>query len=731
MPTTVRKRKSTRPAQSYTATCSAGMENLVGEEIHSFGGQQIKSSPGAVTWQGSLESAYRACLWSRFSSRILMELATFPAPDTDALYEQIRAMDWELHFNADATFAVYTTLSDSAITHSHFASLRVKDGIVDYFRVRCGKRPSIDVRRPGIRLNLHIRGEQARLALDLSGDSLHRRGYRVQGGVAPLKESLAAAIASLSGVGRDFPADTILLDPMCGSGTLLIEAALLLSDSAPGLQRQEKYFGFAHWRRHNTKLWARLVEEALEREQSGQAREWPMILGYDADPKAVAAARKNVEKAGLSDRIIIKQGQLASLHCPGKQGLLLTNPPYGERLSEREAVKYLYKSLGMRFAEEFSGWRMGFFSANPDLADMVGLKWKSVHSLYNGPIKCRLMVGTWQKRPHLQPQRLELLDVTAEGPGSDLANRLRKNWQRLLPWAEENDIYCFRLYDADMPEYNLAVDVYERFVHVQEYAPPKTIDPAKASARFTTALAVLKQLFDLKRSQLFIKTRKTQKGKEQYQQKKSRGKLHIVHENGARFLVNFTDYLDTGLFLDHRKTRAMIGEMARGRTFLNLFGYTGTATVYAAMTGAAATTTIDISEKYLARTLANLSLNGYGGPLHRTICSDVMEWLRSSRERFGLIFVDPPTFSNARHRRENFSVQNDHEELIRLAMARLSQQGTLIFSTNFTKFCLAENIEQLHAVTEITEQTLPRDFRQKGRIHRSYLLRHREDRKDV
>jgi 23S rRNA (guanine2445-N2)-methyltransferase / 23S rRNA (guanine2069-N7)-methyltransferase len=731
LPAIVRKRKSTRPAQNYTATCSAGMENLVKDEILSFGGTQIRSSPGAVTWQGSLESAYRACLWSRFSSRILMELATFPAPDTDVLYEQIRAMDWELHFNADATFAVYTTLSDSAITHSHFASLRVKDGIVDYFRVRSGRRPSIDVRRPGIRLNLHIRGEQAHLALDLSGDSLHRRGYRIQGGVAPLKESLAAAIATLSGVQQNFPANTILLDPMCGSGTLLIEAALILSDSAPGLQRQEKYFGFAHWRRHNKKLWLRLVEEALEREQTGQEREWPTILGYDADPRAVAGARKNVDQAGLSDRIIIKQGQLARLHCPGKQGLLLTNPPYGERLSEREAVKYLYKFLGMRFAEECMGWRMGFFSANPDLADMVGLKWQEMHSLYNGPIKCRLMVGDWQPRWQPQPQRLQLRDVTLEDPGLDFANRLRKNWQRLLPWAEENNIYCFRLYDADMPEFNLAVDVYERFVHVQEYAPPGSVDPARASARFTTALAVLKKLFGLKRSQLFIKTRKPQKGKQQYQGKKNRGKLHIVHEDGARFLVNFTDYLDTGLFLDHRKTRAMIGELAQGRTFLNLFGYTGTATVYAAKGGAAATTTVDISEKYLARTLANLSINGYGGPLHSTICSDVIKWLRSSRERFGLIFVDPPTFSNARHRQEKFSIQHDHEELLKLAMNRLAHKGTLIFSTNFRKFSLAPAITELYDVTEITRETLPRDFRRKGHIHCSYLLRHREDREDV
>ncbi|HHD57059.1 MAG TPA: bifunctional 23S rRNA (guanine(2069)-N(7))-methyltransferase RlmK/23S rRNA (guanine(2445)-N(2))-methyltransferase RlmL, partial [Desulfobulbaceae bacterium] len=615
------------------------MEHLVKAEVQEFGGTNITTAPGAVSWNGKPETAYRACLWSRFSSRILLQLASFDAPDTDALYHEVNAVEWDIHFPPTATFAVYCTLSDSAITHSHFASLRVKDGIVDYFRARTGKRPSIDVRKPGIRLNLHIRGDKASLAIDLSGDSLHRRGYREQGGPAPLKETLAAAIAHLSGVDNAFPADTILLDPMCGSGTLLIEAALIFSDSAPGLQRNTKNFGFMYWKRHSKKIWDALVTEALEREEAGQNRSWPQIIGYDADPHAVAAARKNVARAGLGDNIIIKQAQLARLHCPGKNGLILTNPPYGERLSELKAVKYLYRFLGRRFAEDFPGWRMGFFSANPDLADLVGLKWDGRYPLYNGPIKCRLMVGDHKARAKQPPGRLQISDENISGPGNELANRLRKNWGRLSPWAKEKNISCFRLYDADMPEYNLAIDIYERFVHVQEYAPPKSVDSQKASERFTTALKVLRQLFSLERSQLFIKTRKPQKGGNQYQKKQREGKLFVVHEGGAEFLVNFTDFLDTGLFLDHRKTRARIGEIAGGRTFLNLYGYTGSATVYAAMHGATATTTVDISEKYLTRTQANLSLNGYGGPLHTTICADCMQWLKTEHGRYGVIFV--------------------------------------------------------------------------------------------
>lgn len=701
------------------------MEDLVKREIQEFGGINVTTTPGAVSWNGRLETAYRACLWSRFSSRILLQLATFNAPDTDALYRQVSAIEWDVHFMPTATFAVYCTLSDSSITHSHYASLRVKDAIVDYFRARTGKRPNIDVHRPGIRLNLHIRGELASLAIDLSGDSLHRRGYREQGGLAPLKETLAAAIVHLSGVASDFPGDTILLDPMCGSGTLLIEAALILGDSAPGLQRNAKNFGFMFWKRHSKKIWESLVNEALEREEAGQDRTWPQIIGYDADPLAVAAARKNITRAGLTDMIIIKQAQLSRLRCPGKNGLLITNPPYGERLSEHTAVKYLYRFLGNRFEDDFPGWRMGFFSANPDLADLVGLNWSGRHALYNGPIKCRLLVGVHRQRHKQSIDRIKMTDIEISGPGSELANRLRKNWEMLAPWAKEKNINCFRLYDADMPEYNLAIDIYERFVHVQEYAPPKSIDPAKASKRFTTGLQVLRELFSLERSQLFIKTRKPQKGRSQYQKKTREGKLFVVHEGGAEFLVNFTDFLDTGLFLDHRKTRARIGELARGRTFLNLYGYTGSATVYAAMNGATSTTTVDISEKYLTRTLANLSLNGYGGSLHTIIEADCLQWLKGERRRYGLIFVDPPTFSNNRHRQQTFSVQNDHEELLHLAMGRLSREGILLFSTNFKKFTPAPTLFTDYEVKEITAQTLPRDFKQKGSVHRCFEFRHR------
>ncbi len=735
MPAATAPRRKKRPPLSLVATCGAGLEDLVAAEIQGFGGRGVRSTPGAVTWQGALESAYRACLWSRFTSRVLLEIATFEAPDPETLYHRAGEIDWDDHLDVDSTFAVYCTLSEARLSHSRYAALKIKDAVVDQFRRRIGRRPDIDVRRPEIRLNLHVRGTLATLALDLSGDSLHRRGYRVEAGTAPLKETLAAAIVHLAGIrsAADMQDIATLLDPMCGSGTLLIEAALILGDSAPGLQRRT--FGFMSWKRHNPGLWEHLVNEALEREEHAMSAAWPAIIGYDADPRMVAAARRNIAAAGLDDRISVHQRQLARLESPSRTGLLLTNPPYGERLSDRESVRYLYRCLGEKFRQKFPGWRLGFFSANPDLADMTGLSWQEKFRLYNGPIRCRLLMATAPPdSPPIRDFRWELQQHDLEGPGADFANRLRKNCLARFPWARENGIRCFRIYDADMPEFNLAIDIYEQWVHVQEYAPPSSVDRNRARERFSLALQVIRSLLDVPRNRLFIKTRQRQKGKQQYQRKEQRNRsrkkeirpqLKEVREGGLVFLVNFTDYLDTGIFLDHRTTRQMIRSLANGRNFLNLFGYTGTATVHAAAGGAQATTTVDQSATYLARARANMARNGFGGPRHRFEQDDCINWLRNCQERYGLIFVDPPTFSNSRHRRRIFDIQRDHPLLLHLAMQRLSRSGTLIFSTNFRRFVMDGDIENDFDPEEITEQTIPEDFRGKRRIHRCWRIRHR------
>ncbi|MBM9535864.1 bifunctional 23S rRNA (guanine(2069)-N(7))-methyltransferase RlmK/23S rRNA (guanine(2445)-N(2))-methyltransferase RlmL [Desulfobulbus alkaliphilus] len=717
-------RKKKRSPLQFTATCAIGLETLVSEEITAFGGEALLSRAGAVSWSGNLETGYRACLWSRFASRILLELSQFDAPDTDSVYNHAGDILWDDHFTASSTFAVHTTLVDATLSHSQFASLRVKDAIVDQFRKRFGKRPDVNPQQPDIRINLHVRGSEASLSLDLSGESLHRRGYRTGSGEAPLKETLAAALVRLSGWPDRVASEPVLLDPMCGGGTLLIEAALMFSNSPPGLLR--KTFGFMGWNKHDHQLWERLVQEALELEGQSIPECWPRFIGYDADPKAVAAARKNVIAAGLRDVVIIKQGQLAHLRSPAPRGCLLTNPPYGDRLSEKETVKYLYRCIGRIFREQFQDWTLGVFTANPDLADGMGMVWEQRHRLFNGPIPCRLLTGRKNHLVERPPAVWIPKPLQSTEPGQDLANRLLKNCAAILPWAQREQITCFRVYDGDIPEFNLAVDLYEEWVHVQEYAPPSSINPQKARERFSLALQVIRTVFDVPRSRVFIKTRQKQKGSQQYQKKPGSGTLYEVREGGARFLVNFTDYLDTGLFLDHRITRARLGMLSRSRSFLNLFAYTGSATVYAALGGAIGTTTVDISESYLGRARANLALNGFGGPLHQTVAADCLEWLKSNRERYGVIFLDPPTFSNARHRKQTFSVQNDHSTLIRLAMQHLSRSGVLIFSTNYRHFTMNEHLFDQYEVVEISDQTLPRDFQRNRRIHRCWEFRHQQ-----
>jgi 23S rRNA (guanine2445-N2)-methyltransferase / 23S rRNA (guanine2069-N7)-methyltransferase len=283
-------------------------------------------------------------------------------------------------------------------------------------------------------------------------------------------------------------------------------------------------------------------------------------------------------------------------------------------------------------------------------------------------------------------------------------------------------VSCYRLYDADLPEYAVAIDRYEQWLHVQEYAPPASIDPGKAQARLEQIMAVLPAVLELPPENVFLKVRQRQRGVSQYQKQAERGRFHEVHEGPARFLVNFTDYLDTGLFLDHRITRQRLGGLAKGRRFLNLFGYTGTATVYAALGGAVSTTTVDLSATYLDWARRNLELNGLSSPWRRFIQADCREWLAEAREPYDLIFLDPPTFSNSSEMDGYFDVQRDHGELLQQALRLLAPNGVLIFSTNYRRFHLDREALAEWRIEDWSRPTLPLDFARHPKIHQCYHL---------
>ena len=715
----------------FFATVPRRMEPLLARELEELGAVAVERRRAGVAFRGGLEIGYRACLWSRLASRVLLPLAEGPAGDQEALYETARGVGWEEHLDVDGTLAVDCALTSSALNHSHFAALVVKDAVVDRLRDRFGRRPSVDTERPQLRINAFVLKDQVTLSIDLSGDSLHRRGYRTAGGVAPLKENLAAAILVQAG----WPAITVtggrLVDPMCGSGTLPIEAALIAGDVAPGLGRP---FGFQGWRQHDGVLWARLVGEAEERRGRSGAPA-PAILGFDADAGAIRRAREHATRAGVEERIHFERRRLDQVEgLEEAAGLLVANPPYGERMGDQVELVALYAELGALLKRGFADWHAAVFSANPRLR--VGLRPSRSYRFYNGPLDCTLSLfrlAAVRAGPEQPSVVVEAEAGSGDSPGAQLANRLRKNLRIIGKWARREGVTCYRLYDADLPEYAVAVDLYRApagtctWAHVQEYEAPATVDPVRAAARRSEAVATVRQVLGLQEEAVFLKVRQRQRGGRQYGRQAEEGVFHEVGENGLRFLVNFTDYLDTGLFLDHRPTRQLIRELAGGKRFLNLFSYTGSATACAIAGGATATTSVDISATYLDWARRNLDLNGFRGARHQLVRDDAQAWLGSPVRQpnsFDLIFLDPPTFSRSKRMQTELEVQRDHPALIAAAMRLLSPGGELLFSTNFRKFRLQRERLGAFAVEEITRQTVPRDFERRPKIHQCWRVRH-------
>ncbi len=722
-------------------TAPAGTADLVAKELEDLGAIEVKAERGGVACRGTLEQAYRACLWSRVANRVLLHLSQFAAPSAIELYDGARNVDWAEHLAADGTFAVECTGSTAALNHTQFAALKVKDAIVDQFRDRTGGRPSVDVATPDVRIHLHLHRDAATLSIDLSGDSLHRRGYRGEQGAAPLKENLAAAILLRSGwatlvAERGVPAPGFV-DPMCGSGSLPIEAALIAGDIAPGLLRA--YFGFLGWRQHDAAAWKRLRAEAQER-RAARSVDGVTIAGYDRDAGAVRAATANAARAGVAARVQIERRELEDVPpAAAERGLVAVNPPYGERLGDVRELARLYERLGRVLRERYRGWNAAILTGNPPLGLELGLHAKRTHRMFNGALECRLLrfdVAPEHFAEKRAPGALPRFDAAAARarPGAQMfANRLRKNQAMLSKWAKREAIACYRVYDADMPEYAFSVDLYRsgveegsrRWVYVQEYAPPGTVEPAKARARREEAFAVIPEVMGVAPEAVHVRTRRRQKGGTQYTKLAESGEFHEVAEGDLKFLVNFTDYLDTGLFLDHRPIRARLRALAANKHFLNLFGYTGTATVCAAAGGARATTTVDMSRTYVEWAKRNLALNGIAlAGRHRFAQEDALAWLAAPVDtRYDLVFLDPPTWSRSKRMTAELDVQRDHVELIRAVMRRLARGGLLLFSTNFRKFRLDRAALADLAIVDITPATIPTDFTRDAKIHRCFEIR--------
>lgn len=705
---------------NFFASCGKGLEYLLADELVALGCARATATIAGVNVEGTLLDAQRAVLWSRLASRILWPIAGFDCADEHALYAGAAAVDWTCHLSPNHTFAIDAHVSGSALTHARYAAQRVKDAVVDTLRARTGQRPNVDVDAPDVRIHLVVRKGRATLSIDLSGGPMHRRGWRRVQGAAPLKETVAAAVLHRAGWPQAYAEGGDLLDPMCGSGTLLIEGALMAADVAPGLRRHgdappTRWIGF------DNDAWAGLRIDAIAREARGRAALRPCFHGSDMDPHAIRAARENAQAAGVGDAIGFSVRDITDLvPMENPRGVVVCNPPYDARLAADPA---LYRALGEALKRVAPQWRAALLCGDFELARATGLRAKKSYQVFNGAIECSLIVVDPIAPPRREGGERRMLPEGAQM----VANRLRKNLDKLARWRQQEQVTCFRAYDADIPEFACAVDVYttvqgETWLHVQEYAAPAEIPEATTRKRLSDLLLAVREVFGVPRERVAVKTRRTGKGGSKYGHFDHRGEFLTVEEGAAKVQVNLFDYLDTGLFLDHRPLRARMALEARGKRFLNLFCYTGVATVQAAVQGAAQTTSVDLSATYLEWLADNLRGNGIGGTRHRIAQADALKWLEADTGEYDVVFCDPPTFSNSK-RADDFDVQRDHVRLLRAALARLAPGGVLYFSNNFRRFRLDEAaLAGFAQVEDISASTIPPDFARNPRIHRAWRM---------
>jgi 23S rRNA (guanine2445-N2)-methyltransferase / 23S rRNA (guanine2069-N7)-methyltransferase len=714
--------------QQWFASCPKGIESLLATELSTLGASSTRETVAGVYFEGPLELAYRACMWSRLANRILLPVVTAEVQGADSLYRELHQVNWGQWFEISQTFAIDFSGQNQEIRNTQFGAQRSKDAIVDWFVEKSGARPSVDKRSPDLRFNIRLAKSRMVVTMDFSGGSLHRRGYRLKAGEAPLKENLAAALL----LRADWPAMAArggaLIDPMCGSATLLLEGAMMAADIAPGLNRQR--FGFENWKGHRQHLWQEVVAQAQERAKIGRATRLPEIRGYDADPKVVRLAQDNIARIQLQKAVRVSCKSLADLtrpsHLPLPIGLLICNPPYGERLGEKESLLYLYRELGALMMREFRGWSAAVFTSDTDLGKATGLRSHKRYALFNGAIASSLLLFDLEKnelRAPALPRDNDDSHLSEISQGAQMfANRLRKNRKRLSRWLNKEQIGCYRIYDADMPEYAVAVDVYGDNVHVAEYQAPGSISEEAAGRRFKEVVSALPDALGVPPHAIAYKQRRRQRGSRQYEKEDDRGELISVTEGPARLLVNLWDYLDTGLFLDHRPLRMRIAREARDKDFLNLYCYTGAATVHAALGGARRTTSIDLSNTYLGWLRKNLAHNGLAEATNELVRADCVPWLQQVEQQYDLILLDPPSFSNSKRMDGSFDVQRDHGQLIRAAMATLKPGGQMYFSNNRRGFELDQDLRESFNCIDISGETLDPDFQRNPKIHCCWVL---------
>jgi 23S rRNA (guanine2445-N2)-methyltransferase / 23S rRNA (guanine2069-N7)-methyltransferase len=751
-----------------------GLEWLLARELAAVGARDLRTGRRTIEFStapgAERETLYRAVLESRTAIRVLEPLGRFRVDSPESLYRAVQEIDWTEQLTASDSLRVDASIHDTFLTHSLYAAQVVKDAIVDQLRTPSGRRPSVQLRGATLRLALHLVGEVATVFRDAAGRSLHQRGWRMGDVEAPLSEVLAAGILGITGWWQPGAQDggcsgEPILDPFCGSGTLVIEAATIAATMAPGLWRARRQaHGFCRFRDCDKPLAKRLVAELEARVRSPAG----VFQAGDLDAAAVAATRANAAAAGVSAGIAIEQRHFEEVRPPAATGLVATNPPYGERLPLPRAAA-LYRRIGDWLVQRCGGWRAAILAADAPATKHLGLRPTHRVPLANGPIACRLLEVEIRQRttpmsPEVEGRGREDSGAASEAtmrdqckldepwgfrqegdaaPGKstpgrqrvrttadqigDFRRRLARRFKHLAKWARRQGIEAYRVYDRDIPEVPFVVDWYAGWLHAAEYERPHERTEIEHEVWLSRMIEAAAAELGVPHDRTFLKARRRQRSGGQYEKVDGRRALLAVREGGLTFQVNLSDYLDTGLFLDHRQTRAMVRDEAAGKRVLNLFCYTGSFSVYAAAGGAAETTSVDLSNTYLDWTRTNLSANGFkDAGRHRTIRDEARGFLehrvRRGEPPFDLVVVDAPTFSRSAKSESPWDVERDHADLLERVAGGLAPGGVVYFSTNFRRFHLAEEqVAASYTIREITRQTIPEDFRNE-RIHRCWRL---------
>ena len=693
--------------------------------------RRIRPLKGGVAFFGQLADAYKACLWSRVATRIQLVLARISAGDADELYEGAYSFPWENHIGFGATLSVDAHGQNPSLRNTKFTALKVKDAVCDRMRNGRGERPNIDTQNPDFALDVALHQSKATLYLNLSGASLHRRGYREDGvqTEAPLKETLAAGMLLAAGWPAIAQNGGVLVDPMCGSGTIAVEAALMATKTPAGLLRA--HWGFEGWLGHNQNTWHEVLADAEA--QCGGERFAGNIVAGDIDASAIEIARANARRAGVDKAISFYVDDAKNLERhlrfalrSGASGILVANPPYGHRISTLVSLPVIRATLATAIDVLPPSWRVALISPDAGVDSIFGKSPYKAIACHNGPIETSVRLYNLAEGERQTTHIVSLGGKQQEVPcalssSAQFAARLRKTARERVRWARRTQTTAYRIYDADLPEYPLTIDVYqssaddsfERWLRVEEHSQKRRRNSELRTQRLADASAIAGAVLDIPANRIIELA-----WQEDWNASSSNEEsLYFeVEEYGLTHCIDIAARPSTGLSLMQRDVRALVSDRAAGKSVVSLFGSSSAALVNAASVGAKAIVGLDTSKARIDLLEQTLKQNRLARVKHQLLRTDARTWLeRESRARhtYDFILCAPPAWMPSRKGdRRDWQLKRDYVTLLRRANGLLRLGGTLLFITCVPGFSVdPKALGNLGLrVEDVSARLLPHDF---------------------